>query len=311
VSGEKLSLGVGGRVVEVGAQEGDRVRKGDLLLRLETERLDQDLERRSRKRAAALEEASRLEDLRRKVRAQFEGESARAAAELRLAELELGRAREEEERTRALVEQDLLPRLDLTNARARLREAEARRERASVDGTAREFEVRIGEIDLRLAAKRAEAESEARELEVLEREREKSVLRAHVDGIVTVGEVKVGDYLEGGRPVFAIAQELGFRADAAVSSADIGRLRVGMTARIKLDAFDYQKYGTLEGTITYISPDSEVAEERRLYYVVRIRLDAPRLPVKLGMLGQAEIVTGEERVLSYAFRKFKDKVSPR
>ena len=77
-------------------------------------------------------------------------------------------------------------------------------------------------------------------------------------GIVTAGDVKVGDVLEPGKPVVEIAEQAGFRFEASVPSEEVGHLRVGMPARIKLDAYDYQRYGTLDGTVCFLSPDSGV-----------------------------------------------------
>ena len=114
--------------------------------------------------------------------------------------------------------------------------------------------------------------------------------------------MKVGDLLSSGQPVVEIAEQKGFLFEVSVPSEEVGHLQVGMSARIKLDAFDYQKYGTLEGTVRFISPDSGVAEGQRApSYLVRIELAGEEVGrgdfhgrVKLGMAGQAEIVTGQE-----------------
>ena len=94
-------------------------------------------------------------------------------------------------------------------------------------------------------------------------------------------------------------------------------LRVGMPARIKLDAYDYQKYGTLSGTVCFVAPDSEVPEgQRTAHYVVRIEVDGEQIgrgdlrgQVKLGMAGQAEIVTDQESVLLLLVRKIRQTIS--
>ena len=111
------------------------------------------------------------------------------------------------------------------------------------------------------AGKRGEVEAARLEMANLELERKQAIIRAPIDGVVTSGDVKVGDILEPGKPVAEIAEQEGFRFEAAVPSEEVGHLRVGMPARIKLDAYDYQRYGTLEGTVVFISPDSGVPEE--------------------------------------------------
>ena len=48
------------------------------------------------------------------------------------------------------------------------------------------------------------------ELANLELEREQAVIRAPMNGIVTVGDIKVGDILERGKPVVEIAEQRGY-----------------------------------------------------------------------------------------------------
>ena len=149
-----------------------------------------------------------------------------------------------------------------------------------------------------------------------EREREKAVLHAPVGGVVTSKEVKVGDLLETGKPVVEIA-EGGFCFEMKVSNQDIAHLRVGMPVRIKLDAYDYQRYGTLDGTVSFIAPDSDPGEgHRAATYVVKIELKGEEVGrgeyrgrVKFGMEGQAEIVTDRESLLSLLVRRIRQTIS--
>ncbi len=143
-----------------------------------------------------------------------------------------------------------------------------------------------------------------------------------MDGIVITGDIKVGDLLEPGKAVAEIAEQKGFLFEAAVPSEEVGHLRIGMTARLRLDAYDYQKYGTLEGTVTYISPDSGVPEgpgtraAGAAFYLVRIELDGDEVghgefrgKVKLGMAGQIEIITEQESLLFILVKKLRKTIS--
>ena len=133
----------------------------------------------------------------------------------------------------------------------------------------------------------------------------------------TSGEVRVGDVLEAGKVVLTVAREQGFRVDVTVPDAEIGHLREGMEARIKLDAYNYQQYGTLEGTVCFISPDSGVAEGRQAaFYTVRVELGRDEVGrgsyrgrVKLGMAGQAEVVTGRDSLLSLLLKRIRQTIS--
>ncbi len=90
-----------------------------------------------------------------------------------------------------------------------------------------------------------------------------------------------------------------------------------MPVRIKLDAYDYQKYGTLDGTVSFISPDSGMREgQRTAIYLVRIDLEGDEVGrgdlrgrVKLGMAGQAEIVTDQESLLALLLKKIRQTIS--
>src|SRR5262249_33928442 len=76
--GEVLSATQGGRVLEVRFREGQQVRHGDVLLRLDTERLDHEIARRRRTLRTLEEELARGERLRRLTALQYAAARARA-----------------------------------------------------------------------------------------------------------------------------------------------------------------------------------------------------------------------------------------
>ena len=76
--GEVLGGGAGGRVIEVRAREGDEVRRGDLLIRLETERLDNEIARQRRTLRAGEEELETLVRQAALTLRQFEATRAKA-----------------------------------------------------------------------------------------------------------------------------------------------------------------------------------------------------------------------------------------
>jgi multidrug resistance efflux pump len=346
--GESLSASLGCRVVEVNFHAGAVVREGDVLLRLDAGRLDNEIVRRRRALEAVEEELAQLARLgelaarqAEAARAKAEAELAQAeeevrrarerqAADVRLAAAELSVARDEEERLRrvgrqAVAEADLVKAVALRAqaeeklARARLPIEEGRVAvlRQALTLAEQDDAVRRQDLSLKVSARRAEAETARLELAGLELERQQAVVRAPRDGVVTAGDVKVGDLLEPGRTIAEIAGQEGFLFEAAVPSEEVGRLRVGMTARVKLDAFDWQKYGPLTGTVCFISPDSATPEGKGpATYVVRIALAGDevgrgelRERVKLGMDGQAEIVTARESLLTLLLKKVRQSIS--
>ncbi len=102
--------------------------------------------------------------------------------------------------------------------------------------------------------------------------------------------------------------------EAKLRPADIGFVRDGLPAAIKLDAFDYSIYGTLHGKVVYISPDAlteKTQNGENVYYRARIHIDEealaernrehPGKPVEIqpGMTATVEIKTGSQTVLAY------------
>ena len=252
-------------------------------------------------------------------------------SEIRLAQLALATADAEENALRRLENRRAATPTEVQSAAAKTREAKEKLARAQIpiyDGAVqvaqralelaeRDYAVKREELDQKRRAKRGEVETARLELANLELEQGQAVIRAPISGILTAGDVKIGDVLEPGKPVAEIARQTGFHFEASVPSGEVGRLRLGMPVRIKLDAYDYQKYGALDGTVCFIPPDSEVSEgQKTTTYTVRIMLlrdevgrGADRGQVKLGMAGQAEIVTGRENLFMLLIKQIRQTIS--
>ena len=98
-----------------------------------------------------------------------------------------------------------------------------------------------------------------------------------------------------------------------IRPSDVAFLRPGLPASVKLDAYDYAIYGTLNGELTFISPDTlrdETSREEVKYYrgIVRTtgsKLRNPRsekIEIIPGMTATAEIKTGQRTVLQYLLK---------
>ena len=89
----------------------------------------------------------------------------------------------------------------------------------------------------------------------------------------------------------------------------VGKVKIGDPARIKIDAFPFQVYGTLDGEVRTISSDAFVEEdgaERTLSYRAHVVLNndefsrrAAGSPLRPGMTATSEIVVGQRSVISY------------
>ncbi|MFK7965628.1 MAG: HlyD family type I secretion periplasmic adaptor subunit [Burkholderiaceae bacterium] len=142
----------------------------------------------------------------------------------------------------------------------------------------------------------------------------RTVLRSPVHGLVKRIHVgTVGGIVNAGRPIIEIVPLGGdVLIEAKIKPADIGFVREGQGASIKLSAYDYNTYGGLTGTVQYISPDALEDASRPgdgTYYRARISADlstllfrGESLPVRPGMTGSVEITTNDRTVLSYLLR---------
>ncbi len=197
---------------------------------------------------------------------------------------------------------------DVDLARKRLLASRQERDRLIQTGQAR-----LEEHELRIAEGESELEAMQHDLALLEYDRKRSVVRAPIGGVITEGEMQRGDIVAAGQTVAEIAPP-GVRIDAYVGNSDSAGLYEGQKVRVKLDAYDYQKYGELQGEIFYVAPDAERLEPVLAggvsVYRVKIRPAHDRLggsarPIELGMTGVAEILTGRERFLALAFRRLE------
>jgi adhesin transport system membrane fusion protein len=106
-----------------------------------------------------------------------------------------------------------------------------------------------------------------------------STLSSPVDGIVKVLRINtVGGVLRAGDELMHISPTSGgYIFEAKINPSDIGELRLGLPVSLKFDAFDYSVYGMLQGTLSYISSDtlSESGPNGALltYYRVQIQIN--------------------------------------
>jgi adhesin transport system membrane fusion protein len=96
-------------------------------------------------------------------------------------------------------------------------------------------------------------------------------------------------------------RDSGLQIEARVSPAERGPLQLDQRTVIKVMAFDYTRYGTLEGRITEMSPDSLTDERGERYFRVAITVDPASLqafgkPITPGMTVTADAVTGQRTV---------------
>ncbi len=94
--------------------------------------------------------------------------------------------------------------------------------------------------------------------------------------------------------------------EAMVLNRDIGFVREGQPAEVKLEAFPFTRYGVIQGTIEHVSTDSVENKELGLVFPCLVRLAAidikvgnKRVPLAPGFAATAEIKTGDRRIIEF------------
>jgi hemolysin D len=133
-------------------------------------------------------------------------------------------------------------------------------------------------------------------------------LTAPVDGVVQQLAVHtVGGVVPSAQALMQIVpSEKTVEVDATLENKDIGFVREGQQAKVKVAAFEYTKYGTVPAIVTHVARDAVQDEKKGLLYTSRITLERATMnvdgrPVVLGpgMAVEVEIKTGDRRIIEY------------
>lgn len=253
--------------------------------------------------------------------AQREEERRQAENELVRAEREFQLASDEFDLIEDLVERQLEARLSLiTSDRAR-NEALAQFNQAKV-ALARSDAV-LAEARHRLAQSHSNymnevgnqyAESVGRLAEVRERLQglrdrlNRTQLIAPVNSIVNRIHVRTeSGVVQPGEPILELTPIDGtVEIDAAIQQKDIGFIHSGQVVSVKLTAYDFARFGDIDGKVTAISPDVQVREDGSEFFQVRIELaqsylevDGTRYPITPGMAANVDMVIAKRTVMEY------------
>ncbi len=138
-------------------------------------------------------------------------------------------------------------------------------------------------------------------------------LKSPVDGIVnSIALTTIGGVVEPAqRLVEIVPTDDELKIIAQVKPEDVAFLRPGMATKVKVTAYDPQKYGALDGTLTRLASNSVTDEEGNVFFEVEVRTeknfmgsaDAP-LPITPGMVANIEVITGKRTILDYLLKPF-------
>jgi membrane fusion protein, adhesin transport system len=112
------------------------------------------------------------------------------------------------------------------------------------------------------------------------------------------GAIKPGDKVAEVTPL-----EEGLMIEANIKASDRGRVWMGQKANIEITAYDYARYGRIDGELVSISPDSFTNQKGEIFYAVKVKAAkdrlGPNLPIMPGMEAGVNIITGKRTVLGY------------
>jgi HlyD family secretion protein len=266
------------RISALLVEEGERVKGGQLLARLDTQRLEPKAASREaqmraqREVVARLEAGNRPEEV-RKAKADLEA----AQAALEIAELTYKRVTD-------LTAQgvDTVQRRD--DARAALDVAKAREAAAK---EAYDLMV-LGPRKEDIAAAKATLQAYEADLALVRRELADALLYAPTNGVIRNRILEPGDMASPQKAVFTLALDDPVWVRAYVPETDLGKIRNGMKAEVTTDSFPGKRYpawiGFVSPTAEFTPKTVETAEVRtKLVYEVRAFVPNPQGELRLGM----------------------------
>ncbi len=310
---------VAGQLAAVRVQAGQTVKAGDELFQIRSDSVrdaDARLVQLGEDQRALIEQAAKRD-------AAHLAELAGNDAAMALAQRELGFRSEHHDATRAILErkekavaEGLLPRLTLLSDRLVMAESESARVLAAQ--RVQELSLQRAErVDLRARERRDEAasseklrvQSETLRAQLTNSSGDLQSIRAPFDAVVlTLVAQTPGSVLAVGAELAQLA-----RSDAAgqvrlkLPERDVPRLRLGQRVRLFVEAYPYQRYGSFDSTLQWISPTpvSASTEAQFLAFGNLPPIAKADMPLRIGMSGEARILVGRRTLLDIALQPMR------
>ena len=175
-----------------------------------------------------------------------------------------------------------------------------------------ETESRIGEVWARYRAEasseltqvRADLEKSGLEIDTSTDRLDRNQVRAPVSGFINRLAVStVGGVVRPGEVLLEITpDDKGVLIEARARPNDRANLRSGLSARVRIGAYDYATFGTLDGKVMEVSADTIVDDREGRYYRVMVKASTSgqqQMATVPGMTAVADVVVGKRTVLSY------------
>jgi HlyD family secretion protein len=301
-----IQVPVGGVLDSLLVKEGQRVNKGQVLLRLDNE-ASLEREQGIQKTIAAKQQQLRLKEV------ELQRYLTLNDTEQLVLRQNLQLEREILDRLGSLRQVGATPELQYLQQRNKVREVQGSLARTVVD---RQRQLAILEQSVQqLRGELADLESRRTELRVNLRYQD---IRSPVDGLVFDLKPKgPGFVAQGSEPVMKIVPFNNLKANVEIDSSKIGFVKVGRPADISIDSFPAVDFGVLHGTVKRIGSDALAPDQlKQTYrYPAEIQLNSQqlllrsgqRLPLQVGMSLTANIKLRKVSYLQLLLGEFKDK----
>jgi len=284
VTSVELSFKIPGRVQDRLVDEGETVKTGQVVARLDPEDLQHETDGRRAEVQAARAALTELETGYRRE------EIAQADAALRRISADAERLRVDFARQRQLYKKEVISARDFDASRAAYEASQASvreaRERLNLLRSGPRKET-IDQARARLAG--AEAS-----LALSETRLGYAVLRSSTSGLILSKNIEPGEQVTAGTPVVTVGMMGEVWMRAYISETDLGRVKVGQKATVTTDTWPGRKY---RGRVSFISQEAEFTpksvqtpkERVKLVYRIKITVPNPNGELKPGMPADAEI----------------------
>ena len=132
-------------------------------------------------------------------------------------------------------------------------------------------------------------------------------VKAPVAGVVFDPKVRPEAVLQPGERILSIVPQKGLYAEVFVSNKDIGFVKAGQKAKVRVDAFPFTRYGEIDGTVEKIAADALPPDNSNQFYRFPINLGLEKsylesrgvqIPLKSGMSITTNLKLRDKRVIS-------------
>jgi HlyD family secretion protein len=162
------------------------------------------------------------------------------------------------------------------------------------------------QLNLEITQLKSQIAEAKKALSSLESKVEDQTIKAPIDGVISSLDLQnVGQIVQSGDTIAEVAPEnMPLVLSALLPSQEAGLVKLNMPVKIKLDAYPYQDYGLINGTVSYISSDSKPHEELGQVYQIEIALaqnyiidEGKKVIFKPGQTANAEIILRRRRII--------------